>query len=67
MQRPVFVVDFWETISKTHKQAAPIETEKYCGKKQCLNWISSLWQHAGHHTDLRSTLVSLVPHLQTNA
>ncbi|XP_065757182.1 peptidyl-prolyl cis-trans isomerase NIMA-interacting 4 isoform X2 [Phocoena phocoena] len=28
--------------------------------------IPSLWQHAGHHRDLRSTLVSLVPHLQTN-
>uniref|UniRef100_A0A8C3YC81 peptidylprolyl isomerase n=1 Tax=Catagonus wagneri TaxID=51154 RepID=A0A8C3YC81_9CETA len=27
--------------------------------------IPSLWQHAGHHRDLRSTLVSLV-HLQTN-
>ncbi|XP_036082745.1 peptidyl-prolyl cis-trans isomerase NIMA-interacting 4 isoform X2 [Rousettus aegyptiacus] len=28
--------------------------------------IPSLWQHAGHHRDPRSTLVSLVPHLQNN-
>ncbi|XP_037678839.1 peptidyl-prolyl cis-trans isomerase NIMA-interacting 4 isoform X2 [Choloepus didactylus] len=28
--------------------------------------IPSLQQRAGHHRDPRSTLVSLVPHLQTN-
>ncbi|XP_011814298.1 PREDICTED: peptidyl-prolyl cis-trans isomerase NIMA-interacting 4 [Colobus angolensis palliatus] len=28
--------------------------------------IPSLQQHAGHHRDLRSTLISLVSYLQTN-